>query len=169
MRELLLAADAAGIEIVAEHNSLHYSNFDVIQKWPDWPGLKEPIITNFKDLDIEIEKIIALVENPDVLVLMQKYLPDGLNVFVSRDDVVMVSHEEAVKSKAVAALAGHWGIKSENIVAFGDDTNDLDLLQYCGLGVVMGNGVNEVKAVADEICGSNENDGIAQWLEERIF
>jgi len=47
--------------------------------------------------------------------------------------------------------------------------NDIDLLQYCGVGVAMGNALPEVKAVADQICDSNENDGIAKWIEKNIL
>jgi hypothetical protein len=39
---------------------------------------------------------------------------------------------------------------------FCDDLNDIDLLEYCGIGIAMGNALDEVKAVADYICDANE-------------
>jgi len=78
-------------------------------------------------------------------------------------------HEEAGKSKAVAALADHWGISIKDVVAFGDDTNDIDMLRHCGIGVAMGNAIDEVKSAADDICDTNENDGIAKWLEKHVL
>ena len=164
-REMLLIADTAGVEIVVQRGGFNYSNHDFRLKWP-W--VKGYIPTDFKDLDVEIEKIYADVERPEALALIQKHLPDDLYISVARDNVAMIMHKEATKSKAVAALARYWGIPAENIVAFGDDLNDIDMLQYCGLGVVMESGLDEAKAVADEICDSNENDGMARWLEERI-
>ena len=45
--------------------------------------------------------------------------------------------------------------------------NDIDLLAYAGIGVAMGNALDEVKDVADQICGANTEDGVARWLEGR--
>ena len=80
-----------------------------------------------------------------------------------------ISHKEAVKSKAVAALAEFWGISQEEILFFGDDLIDIDILKYCGVGVAMGNALDEVKEAADYVCGINNNDGAAKWIEENIL
>ena len=53
------------------------------------------------------------------------------------------------------------------IAAFGDDTPDIGMLRLCGLGVAMGNAVPAVKAAADLVIGTNDEDGIAEWLEEQ--
>jgi len=165
VRDMLIAAYDAGICIAAESGGRHYANFDPNETWP-WVG--EYVKTDFRQLDIEVEKVYALINRPEVLDLMQEYLPDGLYLCSARDHVAMVMHEEARKAKAVAALAAYWGIPCENVVAFGDDVNDLDLLEYCGWAVVMGNGMDEAKAVADELCRDNDEDGVAQWLVAKL-
>jgi hypothetical protein len=81
----------------------------------------------------------------------------------------MVMHRDATKSRAIAELAGIWGINRKEIAAFGDDFNDLDMFEYAGIGVAMSNAVSEAKAAADFICGSNDEDGVARWLEENII
>jgi hydroxymethylpyrimidine pyrophosphatase-like HAD family hydrolase len=53
-------------------------------------------------------------------------------------------------------------------VAFGDDLNDIDMLNHAGVSVAMGNALDEVKAVADYVCDTNDNDGLAKWLEENV-
>jgi len=161
VRELLLKADAAGYYIVAESNNKHYANYTTKEKWP-WLGNYEE--TDFKTLNIQIEKVYALAKDPDVLALMNRYLYENHYIYVARDDIAMLMHKEATKAKAVAALAGYWGIDAAEIVAFGDDVNDLDMLEYCGHAVVVENGLDEAKACADEICGGNEEDGVARWL-----
>ena len=85
-----------------------------------------------------------------------------------KDGFGQIMHKEATKGKAVAALAQHYGIKQSETVAFGDDLNDKDLLSWAGVGVAMGNAADEIMAVADEVCLSNEDDGIAVWIEENI-
>ena len=61
------------------------------------------------------------------------------------------------------------GIKTEEIIAFGDDYVDIGMLQLCGVGVAMGNAIDAVKEKADLIIGSNEEDGISEYLEAEIL
>lgn len=57
------------------------------------------------------------------------------------------------------------GIKSEEVMVFGDHYNDIEMIQKFGIGVAMGNGLQEVKAQADYVTASNEKDGIYQALK----
>lgn len=57
-------------------------------------------------------------------------------------------------------------IPIEDMVAFGDDFADIGMLQLCGKGFAMGNAIDEVKTIADLVIGSNEEDGIAEYLDE---
>ena len=56
------------------------------------------------------------------------------------------------------------GYKKEEMMAFGDAQNDRSMIEYVGCGVAMGNASDELKAVADEITLSNDEDGIAASL-----
>ena len=105
---------------------------------------------------------------PEISALIKARLDDDFYLTVARDGLGQIMHKDATKSKAVAALAKHWGIDRCEIIAFGDDLNDIDMLSYAGVGVAMGNALDEVKAVANHICDTNENDGIAKWLEENV-
>ena len=88
---------------------------------------------------------------------------------VAVDGLAMIMNKDATKSKAVAALAAHWGITKSEIAAFGDDLNDIDLLNHVGISVAMANALNDVKAAADHLCDTNDNDGVAKWLEENLL
>ena len=57
------------------------------------------------------------------------------------------------------------GIKREEVLAFGDSLNDLSMLEYAGHSVAVGNARIEVKAAADEVCLSNDEDGVASYIE----
>lgn len=57
------------------------------------------------------------------------------------------------------------GIKPEEVMAFGDHYNDIEMIQKVGIGVAMGNGLSEVKAQADFVTATNEQDGIYQALK----
>jgi hypothetical protein len=99
---------------------------------------------------------------------VKELLTDDFYLVIANDGVGMIMHRDATKSNAVAALARHWGIAREEIAAFGDDLNDIDMLQYAGTGIAMGNALDGVKAVAGEVCLSNEEDGLALWLIENL-
>ena len=74
-------------------------------------------------------------------------------------------------SKAVAMekLGQYYGINREEMIAIGDQTNDLPMIEYAGLGVAMANGVDKVKAVADYITTSNNEDGVANVINKFIL
>lgn len=75
----------------------------------------------------------------------------------------------AGKLQAIRALASSLGISLRKTAAFGDDENDLDMLEACGKGIAVANALESVKNAADEICGDNDSDGVAMWLEENVI
>jgi Cof subfamily protein (haloacid dehalogenase superfamily) len=80
-----------------------------------------------------------------------------------------VNPKDATKLSGVKALAEHFGILLSEVAAFGDDYNDVEMLRGCGLGIAMRNAIEECKAAADEACGDCDEDGVAGWLEARLF
>ncbi|SEU03458.1 hypothetical protein SAMN05421676_11546 [Salinibacillus kushneri] len=71
-------------------------------------------------------------------------------------------------SKAVGLkkIAHYYNIPKERIIAFGDEDNDFEMIDYAGIGVAMGNGIDELKTIANYTTKSNEQEGIALFLEE---
>jgi Cof subfamily protein (haloacid dehalogenase superfamily) len=165
-RPLLMACDDYGLKAASQGSMMHYANFIVSDEWP--------IITNFQVADFlaheeDAEKLYMIVRNREDALFIEKHLPDELYMSVGRDSVAMVMHREATKSKALAETARFWSIKETEIVAFGDDVNDIDMLTFAGAGVAMGNAIDEAKAAADCVCDTNDNDGIAKWLEDNVL
>jgi Cof subfamily protein (haloacid dehalogenase superfamily) len=165
-RDFLNILDKSNIRVAAELSHKHYSNFKVDEVW-DWLTYYE--ICDFNTLDIEAEKMYALPKTKDEMELIVNNIPTGMRIVPARDDnFTMIMHEEAVKSKAVFAISEYWKIAKVEIIAFGDDLIDLEILEHCGYGIAMGNALEEVQRVAKHICDTNENDGVAKWLEENI-
>ena len=77
--------------------------------------------------------------------------------------------EGSGKIQAIKALSEKSGIAISDIVAFGDDRNDIDMLTMCGRGVAVANAIPEVLAVADEITASNDEDGVAEWMRKNCL
>ena len=64
------------------------------------------------------------------------------------------------KSVGIQKVLEHYGIKKEEMIAFGDSYNDIDMLQFAGVGVAMGNAADEAKAAADYVTADIDDEGI---------
>ena len=96
-------------------------------------------------------------------------LPDVLMTPFSGEDWYRYGNPEADKWNGVKALAAYAGIDMKCVAAFGDDFNDIEMLKNCGIGVAVKNAIDAVKAAADYICDSNDNDGVAEWLTVNVL
>jgi len=167
VRPLLLAADASDTNIVVECDDFHYANFDLATLWEAFEDYAK--IADFSTLTGQADKLYTPAITQDAVDLLKKHMPSDTYMYLSNDGFALIMHNDATKSKAVNALANEWGIKPDEIVSFGDDTNDIDLLEYSGIGIAMGNASDIVKKSANEICDTNNNDGIAKWLEANVL
>lgn len=70
------------------------------------------------------------------------------------------------KGLALRDICRHLGESEADCIAFGDSMNDAEILEAAGLGIAMGNAEERVKALADRVCGSCEEDGVAKALQE---
>jgi len=165
-RPLLLALDKRGLKVGSQRLGRHYANFVVSD---EWPYIHDFAVVDFAEHDVDAEKIYVDGCTPEDAAFIHERLPGELYLTVSVDRMGMIMNKNATKSRAVDALARRWGIDRSEIVAFGDDMNDIDLLKYAGTGVAMGNALDEAKAVADVVCGDNDSDGLAIWIEKNLL
>lgn len=77
-----------------------------------------------------------------------------------------IADQKVSKGQALKGLLPMIGLDEQDIVAFGDAHNDMDMLQLAGLGVAMGNASEEIKKIADYVTHSNSEDGLAICLQE---
>ena len=164
-RPLLLACHKHGMRLTAQFGGIHYSNFDISQVWPQ---IKDFEVVDFAFHALDAEKICVEGVTPEDAAFIERNLTENMYLKVARDGLGMVMHREATKSAAIAVLADRWKISKNEIAAFGDDLNDIDMLKYVGIGIAMDNALDEVKAFADYICGDCDNDGVAKWLEVTV-
>ncbi|MCD5324710.1 MULTISPECIES: Cof-type HAD-IIB family hydrolase [Pontibacillus] len=72
------------------------------------------------------------------------------------------------KAVGLNKIAHYYHIPKERVIAFGDEDNDLEMLEFAGVGVAMDNAISELKDVSNEVTTSNEQDGIAVFLEQYL-
>lgn len=72
------------------------------------------------------------------------------------------------KAVGIQKVSNYLDIPKERIIAFGDEDNDLEMIDYAGTGVAMGNAISELKSLANITTLTNEEDGIAVFLEDKF-
>ncbi|MDZ4131640.1 MAG: HAD-IIB family hydrolase, partial [Dethiobacteria bacterium] len=92
-----------------------------------------------------------------------------LSILQSRPYFLEITDQKATKGQALRWLAEREGIKAEEIIAFGDGHNDLDMISYAGLGVAVANARPELLQIANLVTASNSEDGVAAVIEKYIL
>lgn len=80
-----------------------------------------------------------------------------------------ITSSDATKGEAIKRLTSYLGIPLERVIAIGDSLNDLPLFQVVGTKVAMGNAHPQIKAIADRIAPTNDEDGVAWALRELVL
>ncbi|MEN9208589.1 MAG: Cof-type HAD-IIB family hydrolase [Gloeomargarita sp. GMQP_bins_120] len=126
-------------------------------------------------LDTPPTKVLAVSEHPGLIeiilhTLQRRYSRDELYLTRSAPIYFEAAHPQVNKGAAVQYLAEELlGLRREEVVAIGDNYNDLEMLQYAGVGIAMGNAPDEVKKQADWVAPSVEQDGVVAALETWVL
>lgn len=87
----------------------------------------------------------------------------------SRSNFCEIIHPAASKWNALKILIDQWGIEADEVMAVGDQGNDISMISGAGLGVAMGGAPEDVVAVANYVTGSIEEDGVVQAIEKFVL
>lgn len=164
IQDILARDDKTEITVAAGHrvfwNSKHISESEKLYK---------AIYCDYqKPLSCRANKIVAaLPDNETALEIanknhcrLQSYRGENWYAFLP---------EMAGKVQAIRELAKILNISLNEIVAFGDDKNDMEMLKMCGIGVAVDNAISDVKDIADSVTLSNDEDGVAEWLSKNVL
>ena len=150
-----------GIKIAIEIEDEMFANFDVTRYWPG----RTYIYTDFRKTPFyPAEKIVVALPTPESRNIFEQIIPDGFYIEDVEKGVCIVLREGATKENAIKVLASNYGIDMKEIAVFGDYINDIGMLKSCGVGIAMENADPALKSVCDYICKSNENDGVADFI-----
>ena len=133
-----------------------------------------PVEHRFADLDEVLAEpsLKLVVRHPDPAVAPERMLEvaralavPGTHPTTSGAPFLEVGRSGVSKATALARFARDRGISPSEVVAFGDNLNDVEMLRWAGLGVAMGNAVPGTIAVADEVTLHHDDDGVAVVIE----
>ncbi|MBN1218469.1 MAG: HAD family phosphatase [Anaerolineae bacterium] len=100
---------------------------------------------------------------------LQQEFDGRANVFRSLDPLIEVTSPNVSKGRALETLAAYYGIAQSQVMAIGDQDNDVDMIAWAGLGVAMGNASARAKAAADYVVPSLAEEGAAWAIEHFIL
>ncbi|HEL9633949.1 TPA: HAD family phosphatase [Streptococcus suis] len=118
----------------------------------------------FEAMFVGEKEHIDIFESQHNSVLSQKY-----STVRSQDYLLEILPNGASKASGLKKLADRLGILPEEIMAMGDANNDLEMIEFAGLGIAMGNANEQVKAISQDITDTNENNGVAKAIEKHIL
>lgn len=125
---------------------------------------------------IEPLKVMALDRTPAIAAAadhLTRHLGGAYSVLITQEmpgySLLEVSACGVSKATGLERLTALNAIHPHEVVAFGDNFNDLEMLRFAGLGVAMGNAPDVVKQAAKAVTASNDEDGVAQLLEQYIL
>ena len=130
-------------------------------------GWEDTVLADFSNLNEKALKLCAEIFKPELAKQLAEILSGCDCMKFSDSEWYKFTKKEATKEYAIKVFCEWSGVPLQNVTAFGDDLPDIGMLQLCGVGVAMGNAIAEVKAVADIIIGTNDEDGIAEYLAEK--
>lgn len=112
---------------------------------------------------------MMVMSEPPAIQEIQKHLRsiyDGrLNIYPSKATYLEVMDKAGSKSNAVKFVSERMGLAPEEIIAMGDNYNDIEMIRFAGMGVAMGNAPDDIKANAKFVTDTNNNDGVRKALE----
>lgn len=120
--------------------------------------------TFFKSMYLGEEEEIQRFKNDNENLLKDKY-----DAVLSQIHIFEMLPFGTNKAAALKELAEKLGIKREEIMTIGDGNNDVEMLEFAGTGIAMGNGTESAKKAANYVTDTNENHGVAKAIEKYIL
>ncbi|MBO7425773.1 MAG: Cof-type HAD-IIB family hydrolase [Clostridiales bacterium] len=152
------------VEITIDTLTDHYWNYKIDPKEVDksWGG---SIWTDFSSFSEEALKMCVEIFDDKKADELKLRLPDCDAIRFSDGYWYKYTRKGVTKEDAIKIVCDSLRITLNDIISFGDDFADIGMLKMTGIGVAMGNSIDEVKRIADIVIGSNDEDGIADYLE----
>lgn len=140
----------------AKLNDIEFSLFDFDQLDPHEDILKVMMIDEPETLSKAVQALPSDMQNKYSMAQSAPFFYEFMN-------------KNSNKGQGMAALTEHLGLTADQVICVGDAANDLEMIKFAGLGVAMDNAIAEVKAHANYITSSNDQDGVAKVFEKYLL
>ena len=114
-------------------------------------------------------KMVIGIKDENTFDMVSNSLDEEVYCSIANKLVIQVMNKNATKWNGVSKVMELFGFNASKCMYFGDDYDDVKPIEKCGCGVAMENAISECKEVSNYICKSNEEDGVAHFIEENIL
>jgi len=133
----------------------------------------EGVLKNWKANNIGAHKVMCMGPKEELDIVMESLslaFPDELHLYRSKDTYIEIANKEISKLTGIKTLLANSypDLSLENCIAFGDNYNDIEMLNAVKVGVAVENAKEEVLAIANDITDTNHNDGVAKAIEKHL-
>lgn len=128
-------------------------------------------LTDWKSRNVSAHKIMLMgtkLSADTVFPQLMKDLSEEMNIYRSNDTLIELAPKNVSKLSAIQALLGP-NERMIDVISFGDNYNDMEMLEHSGLGVAVENAREEVKALADAVTLRNTEDGVAHYIKQHLI
>jgi Cof subfamily protein (haloacid dehalogenase superfamily) len=174
--EILAQKKHLNLDFVAAENretffidNLDYVDQKIFAAIPNEKNLLSPLnmTTDPTSLLVRTERVFAEKVSEDLTKQFGDYV--DVRTWGGPTAILEIVSKGIQKAKGVHQIANYLDIDQKDVIAFGDEHNDLELLEYAGWGVAMANGTDQLKAVANDVTEqTNAEDGLAGYLENLL-
>lgn len=113
----------------------------------------------------QFDKLFVELENCKDKEYIEKKLPDEYYIIYTRDQYAFIMPRGVSKYIGVRKLLQQDGLDMSQVLMFGDDENDIELIKESGIGIAMGNALEEIKGFADFVTKTNDENGVEYMIK----
>lgn len=185
-------SDVKKIIEILENNNAKYRFYDdknfytkkinnITEKYMKWNEIQKEedkiniiLLKDFNKIinsNLNVYKFVVMEEDDNKLRIIKETILNECEVEIvsSFRNSFDIMYKNVSKGNALKLLCSNFNINNDEVIAIGDNENDLSMIEYAGVGVAMGNGEEKVKLKADLVTDTNDNDGVAKIINKLLF
>lgn len=153
-----------GLVLSMETGNGIFSNVPI----PEWDAMVFP---DFPALPTDgiIYKLLLSSKEKDIRMKVEKALTADTYMTVADGELIQIMSTASTKWNGIKAMLDSFGVDQRDAIYFGDDNDDIEPIKNCGVGVAVSNAIREVLDAADFVTESNDMDGVAHYIETKLF
>ena len=146
---------------------------DYIKDYIGDKGIDYFKVDSFDELDFsKLNKMLAINYDTKLIDDLTKELKEKfpqIYVVKSTDFFCEIANKEATKGNGIKFLANKYGFSIKDVMAIGDQNNDIEMVETAGIGVAMGNGTDYIKSKAKYVTDTIKNDGFVKAVDKFVW
>jgi len=143
------------------------------RRYATMSGVEAEVVGDLNEFfECDPTKLLVIAKEPQLDQLQAELAPvyrGNVHIVKSKPHFLEFSHINATKGDALAYLANYFGVQREEIMAVGDSYNDIEMLEYAGVGVVVANAREEIKLIANYVTSQPYGEGVVEALERYVL